>query len=192
MNSFDIVVIGTSAGGLSALATILTNLEDHLDFPIVIVQHMSADSGDSVLNLLKKYSTLELTEPIDKERVLGNHIYLAPPDYHLMIERDHTFTLTLDPKINYCRPSVDVLFETAAEAYLEKTLGIVLTGANRDGTEGALAIKKFSGVVIAQDPEEAKVNVMPQCVIDSGSADYILTLKGICSMLNKINKDREE
>lgn len=189
MNPIDIVVIGTSAGGLAALGTILTNLDDSLVFPIVIVQHMSADTGDSILNLLKKYSTFELTQPIDKERVLGNHIYLAPPDYHLMIERDFTFSLTLDPKVNYCRPSIDVLFETAAEAYLDKTLGIVLTGANRDGTEGSLAIKKFSGVVIAQDPKEAKVSVMPTSVINSGAVDHILTLKDICSMLNRIHKE---
>lgn len=184
MRKFDIVVIGASAGGLAALQSILANLDKDISVPIIIVQHLSSDSGVSILNLLKKYSVIELSEPIDKENLLGHHVYLAPADYHLMVQRDRTFSLSLDPKVNYCRPAIDVLFETVAEVYLDKTLGIILTGANKDGTLGCMAINKFSGVVIVQKPEEAKIPVMPQSVIEAGIADYILTLDEIYNMLN--------
>lgn len=188
MSDFDVVVIGASAGGLSALEVILRGVDKDISVPIVIVQHLSPDSGDAIVSLLKKYSNIELSEPIDKESVLDNHIYLAPADYHIMIEKNKTFSLNLGPKENFCRPAIDVLFETASEVYFERVLGIVLTGANKDGTRGALAIKNFSGVVIAQQPEEALIPVMPLGVIESGAADYVLTLKEIVTMLNRVLK----
>ena len=189
MSKFDIVVIGTSAGGLGALQQILGNLDRQIKTPIVIVQHLSSDSGDSIFNLLKKYSTIEMFEPVDKQPILENHIYLAPADYHLLIEKDKTFSLNLDPKENFCRPSIDVLFETAAEVYFEKTLGVILTGANIDGTKGCIKIKKFLGQIIAQDPDEAVISVMPLGAINSGTADYVLSLKNIAIYLNRVLKE---
>ncbi len=189
MPQFSICVLGASAGGLSALEVILRGLDPEIDVPIIIVQHLSPDSGDAIVNLLKKYSKIELTEPEDKEVLKGNHIYLAPADYHVMIENDKTLSLNLGPKENFCRPAIDVLFETAAEVYFEKTLGVILTGANKDGTKGCLTIKNFSGVVIAQDPTEALISVMPLGAIEAGAADYVLTLKEITKMLNKVLKE---
>lgn len=191
MPQFDIVVIGASAGGLSALEVILRGLDTNIDVPIIIVQHLSPDSGDAIVNLLRKYSKIELTEPEDKEVLKGNHIYLAPADYHVMIENDKTVCLNLGPKENFCRPAIDVLFETAAEVYFEKTLGVILTGANKDGTRGCLSIKNFLGVVIVQEPAEALIPVMPLGIIESGAADYVLTLKEITRMLNKVLRGKK-
>lgn len=189
VRKFSIVVIGASAGGLSALEVILRKLDKDIKTPIVIVQHLSADSGDSILKLLKKYSAVELTEPNDKELILDNHIYLAPPGYHLMIESDRTFSLYIGPKENYSIPAIDVLFDTAAEVYQDKTLGIILTGANTDGTKGMKVIKDFGGLTIAQDPSEAQVDRMPASAIDSGVVDYVLTLNKIGDILNRVLKE---
>lgn len=186
MPKIDIVVVGSSSGGISALETLLKGIDKNLHAAIVIVQHMSPDSGHTIKNLLKKYSTLDVKEPIDKEELLPGNVYIAPADYHLMVERQGFFTVNLGPKENFCRPSIDILFETAAEAFPEKILGVVLTGANCDGTKGCQHIKKFNGLVVAQNPDEAQMEVMPKCVIDAGVADYILTLDDICDMINKL------
>lgn len=190
MNDIDIVVIGSSSGGISALEKLLKAFDNKLDVTIVIAQHMSPDSGDSIKKLLKKYSTIELKEPIDKEELQSGCIYIAPADYHLLIERAGYFAVNLGPKVNFCRPSVDLLFETAAEAFPERVLGVVLTGANGDGTEGCRHIKKFNGLVVAQNPDEAQINVMPLSVINAGLADYVLSLKEISDMINRLCKKK--
>ncbi|MBN2618960.1 MAG: chemotaxis protein CheB [Spirochaetales bacterium] len=182
-----IIVVGASAGGLSVLEKIISSI-DVLPIPLVIVQHISPDSGDSVLRLLKKYSSIPFTEPIDKEGLEENHIYLAPPDYHVMIEHDKSFSLYLGPKENFCRPAIDLLFETAAEVYKDGVLGIILTGANRDGLRGCQKIKLFHGTVIAQNPEEAQVPVMPKAVVSEGLADHVLNIDEICIMINSVLK----
>lgn len=190
MSQFDILVIGTSAGGLAALDILLHGLNSNINIPIVIVQHLSPDSGSSIVSLLKKYSKMEVTEPLDKEQLLGNHIYIAPADYHVMIEKDKSIGVNLGPKENFCRPAIDVLFETAAEVFFERTLGVILTGANKDGTKGCLKIKSLSGTTIVQDPTEALISVMPLGVIDAGAADYVLPLNEIVKELNKILKEK--
>lgn len=189
MSQFDIVVIGASAGGLSALEIILQDLDENIKIPIVIVQHLSPDSGGAIVDLLRKYSKIPLSEPEDKEVLKGNHIYLAPADYHVMIEKNKSMSLIMGPKENFCRPAIDVLFETASEVFFEKTIGVILTGANKDGTKGCIAIKHFSGVVIAQKPTEATISIMPLGPIDAGVADYVLSLKEISVMLNRVLKE---
>lgn len=189
MREFDIVVLGASAGGLTAIESILMALDKTIEVPIVIVQHLSPDSGDSILTLLKKYSPIEFIEPLDKYNVMDKHIYIAPAGYHLSIERDKTFSISLDPKVNYCRPAIDVLFESAAEVYFDRTLGILLTGANNDGTNGFKSIKRFNGTTIAQDPKEAQIRVMPETAINAGYVDYVFNLEHIGIMLNKVLKE---
>ena len=189
MISYDIVVIGASAGGLYALEELLGILRDKIKVPIVIVQHISADSGDSLLKIVKNFSTIRVVEPIDKESIDRNQIYLASPDYHLMVERDKTFSLYMGPKENFCRPAIDLLFETAAEVFLERTIGIILTGANNDGTKGIKSIKDFLGLTIAQSPLEAQVSIMPQSAINSGSIDHILTINEIGNLLIELLKE---
>lgn len=181
-----IVVIGASAGGLSTLEKILENLNPGILTPILICQHMGSDTGDSIMKLLKKHSVVEVSEPIDKEVILDNHIYIAPADYHMVVEGDRSISITIGPKVNYCRPSIDVLFESAAEAYLGRTLGVLLTGANCDGTAGFKKIKDFGGITIAQDPNEAEVDVMPDCAIKKGLVDHILPVNKITEFLNRV------
>lgn len=181
-----VVVVGASAGGLAALEKILESLSPNIITPILICQHLGPDSGDSVMKLLKKHSVIELLEPNDKELILENHIYIAPANYHMAVEADKSISITIGPKVNYCRPSIDVLFDSASEAFLGKTLGILLTGANSDGSEGFRSIKSAGGVTIAQDPADAEVNVMPESAIKKGLADYILPLDKIIEFLNKV------
>ena len=185
MKGFEVIVIGASAGGLSALKKILRGLDSKLSTPIVIVQHISSDVGDSILKLLKKNSGIECSEPIDKEKIEDNHIYLAPPDYHLLIEQGFYFSIYMGPKENYSRPSIDLLFETAAENSPGNVLGILLTGANSDGTKGLGVIKELGGVTIAQDPAEAEIPIMPESSINAGVVDYILSLDEIVDFINK-------
>ncbi len=189
MSKYDVVLIGASAGGLTVLEYILGNLSPEISTPIIIVQHLSPDSGSSITELLRKFSVIQLTEPIDKESILNNHVYIAPADYHILIEKDRSFALNQGPKENYCRPAIDILFETAAEVFFEKTIGVILTGANKDGTRGCVAVKKFSGLVVVQDPKEALIPVMPSAVIDAGCADYVLSAKEIVQLLNKVLKE---
>lgn len=182
----EVVVIGASAGGLSVLERILSSLKPDIFTPILICQHLGPESGDSVMKLLRKHSTVPLSEPEDKELIIGNRVYIAPADYHMVVERDRTISITLGPKVNYCRPSIDVLFETAAEAYLDKTLGIILTGANCDGADGFEKIKSFGGMTIAQDPVEADVEYMPDCAIKRGLVDRVLGVEDIIKLLNSL------
>lgn len=182
----SVVVIGASAGGLSVLEEILKSLNPNILTPILICQHLGPESGDSIMKLLRRHSSIPLSEPEDKELILDNRAYIAPADYHMVVERDRTLSITLGPKVNYCRPSIDVLFETAAEAYLDKVLGIILTGANCDGTEGFRKIKSFGGYTIAQDPKDADVEYMPECAIKEGLVDEILSAKDIIKLLNSL------
>lgn len=182
----EVVVIGASAGGLAALEKILESLSPEIITPILICQHLGPDSGDSVMKLLKKHSVIELLEPNDKELILDSHIYIAPANYHMVVEVDRSISVTIGPKVNYCRPSIDVLFDSASEAFLGKTLGILLTGANSDGSEGFKSIKSAGGVTIAQDPEDAEVETMPMSAIKRGLVDIILPLDKIIELLNRV------
>ncbi|MBA2732157.1 MAG: chemotaxis protein CheB, partial [Acidobacteria bacterium] len=137
--AFEIIVIGASYGGLSALQIILSNLSPELCLPVVIVQHRRKDEDDGLCEYLHKRSSLPLTEPNDKEIVEPGRVYLAPRDYHLLIE-ESMFALSTESPVGYARPSIDVLFESAADVYHERIIGVILTGANRDGAMGLAKI----------------------------------------------------
>ena len=111
---------------------------------------------------------------------------MAPPNYHLLIEPDQTFTLTIDERVNYARPSIDVLFETAAEVFREHLIGIILTGANNDGSHGLKRIKELGGMAIVQDPETAEVDSMPKAAVAACAVDHVLSLEEISAFLNKL------
>ena len=179
---YDAVVIGASAGGLTALPAVLSALDEDFNIPTVIVQHLSADSDDFLVRHLRKNCRLEVFEAEDKMKPEKGSVYIAPPNYHLLIEEEGTFALTVSPPVNFSRPSIDVLFETAADAWKEGLIGIVLTGANSDGTSGAGRIKERGGMVIVQNPETAESPTMPQSA--SQFADIILPLEKIGNYLN--------
>lgn len=184
-----LVVVGTSWGGLDAVGRILADLDPHCCFALVVVQHRAADSPQAAMvRYLQQRSGLPVTEVDDKDPIEPGRVYLAPPDYHLLIEPGH-FALSLEAPVRYSRPSIDVLFEAAAEAYGPAVVGVVLTGANADGTEGLRAIKAHGGRTIVQDPATAERAEMPGSAIAEGLADVVLTLEEIAVALNVIGTD---
>lgn len=184
---YKAIVVGSSAGGLNALKTLIKHLGKNFSIPLIIVQHISADSENYLIHILNDLKCLKVKEADEKEQPQPGYAYVAPPNYHLLIESDQTFTFTVDERVNYARPSIDVLFETAAEAYRDQLIGIILTGANNDGSQGLKKIKELGGMAIVQDPETAEVDSMPKAAIQSCAVDYILSLEEIAAFLNKLS-----
>jgi two-component system chemotaxis response regulator CheB len=147
------------------------------------VQHVGANSNSHWIKLLNEKSNLNLKEADEKEKIENGTVYFAPPNYHLLIEKDKTFSLTIDERVNFARPSIDVLFESAAEAYKNTLIGIVLTGSNNDGNQGIKRIKECGGLVIIQDPTTAESPYMPMSAISVVESDHILSIKNIIALL---------
>jgi two-component system chemotaxis response regulator CheB len=177
-----VVVVGTSLGGLSALKVLLSGLPKEFRPPIVIVQHRGKTTNDELANLLEAQTTLPVSEPNDKEALEDGHVYVAPADYHLLVERG-SLALSIDAPVNHARPSIDVLFESAAEAYGSGVIGVVLTGANQDGARGCARIKEQSGVVLVQDAKDAESSAMPAAAIAATTVDKVLPLSEIPTVL---------
>ena len=172
----EIVGVGASLGGLDALETLFGALPPDFACPIVLVQHRMPQVEGLLVELLQGYSTRRVVEPEDKDPIEPGHIYLAPPNYHLLVERGF-FSLSVDPPVNFARPSIDVLFESLADSYGRGALGVVLTGSNKDGASGAAAIKRAGGRVLVQDPRTAESPVAPLAVLDATEVDAVLDLK---------------
>jgi two-component system chemotaxis response regulator CheB len=183
---YEAIVIGVSAGGLAALTAILPALSDRMNLPILIVQHLSPGSDDFLATHFNKICSQEAKEAEDKEAISDNTIYFAPANYHLMVEQRKTIALSTAEQVQYSRPSIDVLFETAAEAYMDRLICIILTGANSDGTNGILRVRQLKGLVIAQSPESAEVDVMPLSAINQAGVDKILDLNEIAPYILQI------
>jgi two-component system, chemotaxis family, protein-glutamate methylesterase/glutaminase len=182
--SYEVIAIGASWGGLHAVSTLLDGLSADLDATIVVAQHRGPDAHRGALEgLLQRHVKRPVMEPHDKQVVEPRHVYLAPADYHLLVEDGH-FALTTEARVQFARPSIDVLFESIAEAYGERAIGIVLTGANEDGARGLAAIKAGGGVTIVQDPGTAARRGMPDAAIAASEADAILELEEIPQYLH--------
>ena len=179
INKYEAVVIGTSAGGLFALSSLFEKIPFNYPLPIIVVQHRSKDQKDLLEEVLQTKCRIRVKQADEKEHIQKSTIYVAPPDYHLLIERDHIFSLNSDIPVNYSRPSIDVLFESAALAYRHQLVGIILTGANSDGAAGIAAIRKYGGLTIAQSPEDAQFPFMPKASIDTGQIELVLSLSAI-------------
>jgi two-component system chemotaxis response regulator CheB len=178
----ELVVMGASWGGLKAFGVVLGALPPDLDATIVIAQHRAPSSTGGLSQVLQHNSALPLCDVEDKEEMHPGTVYLAPPDYHVIVERGH-LALSLDERVQFSRPSIDVLFESAAKAYGPRVAGVVLTGANADGAEGLRAIKRAGGFTVVQDPETAENPVMPKAAIASGAADKVLPLSDIAAFV---------
>jgi len=179
------VVIGASAGGLMALKKLLPALPVDFPCPVLIVQHISPMSDNYMSRMLDAASNIRVKEADEKEKLAAGVVYIAPPDYHLLVEADETLSLSADDKVNYSRPSIDVLFETAADTFGSQLVGIVLTGANADGAEGLLAIKKAGGYTLVQDPDDAESPAMPLAAIQLVKPHSILSLREVIRLLLK-------
>ncbi|KAB2891375.1 MAG: chemotaxis protein CheB [Desulfobulbaceae bacterium] len=183
---FAAAVIGVSAGGLNALSRILPLLHRHLALSVLVVQHLRPDSDSYLVHHLARLSTIRVKEAEDKEAVEPGTVYIAPPDYHLLVESDRSLSLSAEERVNFSRPSIDVTFETAAEAFQDQLIGIVLTGANNDGSRGLARIKYFGGMTVVQSPESAEYDIMPRSAIDAVDVDRIVPLDGIAGLLNTL------
>lgn len=180
------IVIGCSAGGLNALEHLFTALSPAIPQPIVVCCHTGSATVDILCELLANHAPLPVVEAHERAPVLGGVIYVAPTGYHLLVEPRRRFALSVDPRVSFARPSIDVLFESAADAYREALVAVVLTGANRDGALGLASVRRHGGTAIVQDPAEADSPAMPQAALDESGADYCLPLHDISNLLNRL------
>lgn len=172
----DAVVLGASAGAIDALGVLLPALPASFAVPMIIVVHVPASRPSLLVELFAPKCALPVREAEDKLAVAPGTVWFAPPGYHLLIEREHTFALSLDEPVNHSRPSIDVLFESAADAYGSRLLAMVLTGANQDGARGAERVQAAGGLVAVQDPKTAHISTMPELAIERTRPDIIGTL----------------
>jgi len=178
------VVIGVSAGGLDVLGRLLPLIPASFPLPVIVVQHLHPLQDRSFLEILGRSCALVVKEAEEKEKALPGVVYFAPPNYHLMLESDATFSLSVDEKVNYSRPSMDVLFETAAEAFGPGLIGIILTGAGRDGAVGLRRIKENGGTTIVQDPATAQFPIMPLAAMEETEVDHVMNIEEIARFLS--------
>ena len=177
--TYDLVVIGASWGGLTAVRQILTALPADTDAAVVVAQHRRSDTpGGGLAELLAVRAHLPVVDADDKQPIEPGKVYLAPPDYHLLIQPGW-FSLSTEAHVHFARPSIDVLFETAADAYRDRAIGVILTGANEDGAAGLHRIKQRGGVAVVQDPRTAERREMPDSALAATDADAVLTLEEI-------------
>ena len=177
-----LVVVGVSLGGLHALKTLLGGLPQKFPWPVAITQHRSAEAEDLLAPLLHTCCRLPISDVVDKEPIQPGHVYLAPADYHLLVERG-SFTLSREELVNFSRPAIDLLFESAADAYGSGVIAIILTGANHDGAAGAAYVKARGGLLLVQDPASAEAPSMPRAALKAAKADAVLPLDAIAGWL---------
>jgi two-component system, chemotaxis family, protein-glutamate methylesterase/glutaminase len=174
---YELIAIGGSWGGMHAVSRLLEDLPDEVEQPLVVALHRSPESAEGALtSILQARTRRRVREVEDKDTIDRGCVYLAPPDYHLLVERG-SFALSVEERVQFARPSVDVLFESVADAYAERAVGIVLTGANRDGAAGLALIKERGGVAIVQDPETSLRRGMPDAAIAATMADAVLKVE---------------
>lgn len=192
MHNCEAIVIGASAGGSKALDTILSNLPENFSLPVILVQHRMFDSDNYFVELLNNKCALLVKEADEKEHIKPGVVYIAPPDYHLLIEKNKTLSLSIDEPVRYARPSIDVLFESASETFGAALVGILLTGANNDGSDGIKKIKENGGLTVVQDPSSAEFTRMPDSAIATNCVDHILPLDRISQFIVKIWRSSNE
>lgn len=189
MSKIAIGVVGASWGGLAALTSIVSRLPKDFAIPLAIVQHRSRHADDLLATLLQDATELRVIDCEDKEPIVPGTVYIAPANYHMMVERGH-FSLTTDPLVRFSRPSIDVTFMSAADAYPDATLAIVLTGANDDGSIGLRYIVKRGGKAIVQDPDTAESKAMPLAALMAVPNAEIVSLDKIPERLIAISKQQ--
>ncbi|MGD9557265.1 MAG: chemotaxis protein CheB [Mangrovibacterium sp.] len=173
------IVIGASYGGMEAIRNLLSKFPAGFDLPVIVVLHIGNNNISAYLTRLNEKTGFLVKEVDEKEPIRPGTVYFAPPNYHLQIENDFSFSLSTDKKVNFSRPSIDVLFETAAWVFKDGLIGILLTGANNDGANGLTSIKKYGGTTIVENPETALAPAMPRAATELFNPDYVLDLEDI-------------
>lgn len=182
---FRILLIGASAGGVSAIRWFLSHLSPEFQAPIVIVQHLPPTARLDVGLIYGAGTGRKVIEVEDKMRLERGVAYMACPNYHLLLERDGTIALSQDPPVNHSRPSIDLMFDSGARAYGSLAAGVLLTGANSDGAEGLRAIHRAGGLTLVQDPDDAEATAMPRAALRLFEPDLVAALSGIVAYLNQ-------
>ncbi len=189
---YKAIVIGTSAGGLSALTVILEKIPVDCPLSVIVVQHRSKDQKDLLEEVLQSKCKIRIKQADEKEKIEPGVVYIAPPDYHLLVESAKTFSLSSDEPVHFSRPSIDVLFETAAMVFKDTLIGIILTGSNNDGSAGVIAVNKYGGLTISQKPGDSQFPFMPEAAIKTNKIKHIWTLSEIQNFLSKITNTSNE
>lgn len=182
----EAIVIGGSAGALDALQSILPSLARGFALPIAVVLHMLPGRPSGLASVLGGSTALFVKEAEDKEAMSAGTLYLASPGYHLLVEKDRRFALSVDEPVHFSRPSIDVLFESAADAFGKALIGVLLSGANEDGARGLFGIRQAGGLTIVQAPETAAAPPMPEAALRLGAANHILDLAAIGELLRAL------
>jgi two-component system chemotaxis response regulator CheB len=185
----DAVVIGTSAGGVDALSILLPALPPHLSAPVFIVLHLPRERSSGLVDIVRPKCARPVKWAQDKEPVEPGTVYVAPPDYHLLVDRGPQLALSVDAPVHFSRPSVDVLFESAADVYGTRLLAVILTGASADGAAGLDAVRRRGGRTVVQDPAEALMPTMVQAALARGPVDHVLDLQGIAALLRGLEPE---
>ena len=184
-----IVVIGGSAGSLDVLLKVLPLLKTGIDFAIIIVVHRKQGMDSLLTDLLAHKTSLKVKEADEKEKILDGTIYIAPTDYHLLIENDYTFSLDYSEKVNYSRPAIDVTFQSAAQVYEEGATCLLLSGSNADGVNGLIEVRNYNGTSLVQDPSSAQVTYMPEQAILRANVSAVLKIEEMADYINSISSN---
>ncbi|MBX3620349.1 MAG: chemotaxis protein CheB [Rhizobacter sp.] len=187
----DAVVVGASAGGVEALAVLLPLLPATLAVPVMTVVHLPRERRSLLVDIFSPRCARPVCEAQDKEPVAPGTVYFAPADYHLLVDEGPSLALSVDEPVNYSRPSIDVLFESAADVYGPRLVGIVLTGASQDGAAGLAAVHRAGGVTVVQRPGDAHSSYMPASALRATPADFVLPLEGIADLLGTLVATKE-
>ncbi len=189
MSKYEIIIIGGSAGAITGIEEILLEVDYQIKIPIVFLIHLNDNEDSGMVKLFSNRLNFKFKEADNYEKITGGKIYLAPPLYHLQIEQDKTFSLSTDEKVNFSRPSIDVLFETAAEVYQDKILGVILSGSSIDGAKGAKKIEAFGGDLIVVNPDTVIYNVMPTAAIKILTNPRVLKTIEIGKLINGLEAE---
>jgi two-component system chemotaxis response regulator CheB len=186
LSRIEAVVIGASAGGVDALGVLLPALPPRVRASIFVVVHLRRERPSLLPDLFASRCRLPVREAEDKQAVEPGTIYFAPPDYHLLLEDGPCLALSAHELVNFSRPSIDVLFESASDVYGERLMAIILTGGNSDGAQGLAAVRRAGGLTVVQDPQSAQVPLMPESALETGAVDSVLPLDGIAELLGRM------
>jgi two-component system chemotaxis response regulator CheB len=182
----DAIVIGASAGGVEALSVVLPALPARLRAAVFVVLHLPRERPSLLVDIFAAKCRVPVAEAGDKEPVVPGTVYFAPPDYHLLVDGP-LLSLSADELVNFSRPSIDVLFESAVDVYAARLMGIILTGGNDDGAAGLDAIRRAGGITVVQRPETAQTPLMPESALKRGAADFVLTIEEIAALLRGLD-----
>lgn len=186
---FKAIVIGGSAGSIEALGVLLDTLPSSLRAAVLVVLHLPRERPSLLCNIFQGRCALPLREAQDKEPIEAGTVYFAPPNYHLLVDAGPALALSVDPPVHYSRPSIDVLFESAADAYRHQLIGIVLSGANQDGAGGLAAVHTHGGLCLVQDPASASMRTMPEAAQKRTAASQALDPKGLAALLKSLHQE---